>query len=291
MKKLLISLLALFLGNNSTFAQSLAPTVISSGGGYTSAGGYSLSFNIGEPVVTTTSAGSSILTQGFEQPTINAIVKFLARVFLQGAYAGSNTLNTNLPTLATFPTAQPFTGAPWNYAGTENSASIPANVTDWMLIELRDASFLPIAGGKRAVFLMSDGSLRDVDGTAGASFTGITPSNYYVIVRHRNHLAVMTSAQVALPNATTYDFTSAASAAYGTNQLKQLTDGKYALFAGDMNADGLVTVADYNLYGSNPSGINVYMPQDLNMDKLITVSDYNLYQPNASLIGVPPVRY
>jgi Secretion system C-terminal sorting domain len=54
---------------NCTRAQTLSPNVNSSAGDYYSAGGYSLSFTVGEmTMVNTVSGGSSILTQGFQQP-------------------------------------------------------------------------------------------------------------------------------------------------------------------------------------------------------------------------------
>jgi hypothetical protein len=61
--------------------------------------------------------------------------------------------------------------------------------------------------------------------------------------------------------------------------------------AGDINGDGYITVADYNLYSANASKINIYHPSDLNLDRNITVSDFNLYQPNSSSIAVSQMRY
>ena len=49
-------------------AQKLTPTVVSSGGSYFSAGGYTLSATIGEIAVTTLKTASLTLTQGFQQP-------------------------------------------------------------------------------------------------------------------------------------------------------------------------------------------------------------------------------
>ena len=46
----------------------LAPTVISSGGGYYEGESISISWTLGEVAVTTLSAGDIILTQGFQQP-------------------------------------------------------------------------------------------------------------------------------------------------------------------------------------------------------------------------------
>jgi hypothetical protein len=49
--------------------QSLSPVVVSSSGGFASVAGTSLSFTIGELAATETfTAGSTILTQGFQQP-------------------------------------------------------------------------------------------------------------------------------------------------------------------------------------------------------------------------------
>ncbi len=54
----------------SAQAQTLSPTVISTSGGFTLTGGYSLSSTTGEmTMVETFSSGSSILTQGFQQPS------------------------------------------------------------------------------------------------------------------------------------------------------------------------------------------------------------------------------
>ena len=53
----------------SAHAQSLSPTVIASGGNFSSVGGTSLSYTIGElAAIQTFSSASVILTQGFQQP-------------------------------------------------------------------------------------------------------------------------------------------------------------------------------------------------------------------------------
>lgn len=291
MKKLLfVQLLAWAVFAAGVQAQSLSPQVVASGGGYAEAGGYSLSYTVGEPVTATLASGSNILTQGFHQPDFQSIVKLLAKVYLEGAYNGAG-MNTTLATLPAFPLAQPYNTAPWNYNGTEQVAALPANVVDWLFVELRDATFTSVSGGKRAVFLLSDGTLRDVDGTPGATFTGAVPGNYYVIVRHRNHLAVMSAAQIGLPNATAYDFTTAAAQAFGPAQQKSLAGGAFGMYAGELDANGVFSVADFNFYAVTGSQTNVYNDADANLDKQVTVADFNLYQPNASVIGITQVRY
>jgi len=63
-----IIVFTLFAISFSSFGQKLTPTVVSSGGSYFSAGGYTLSATIGEIAVTTLKSGSLTLTQGFQQP-------------------------------------------------------------------------------------------------------------------------------------------------------------------------------------------------------------------------------
>ena len=61
-------LLLFIIFSKINFAQSISPVVISSGGGFTANGSAMLSSTVGEPMVETFSAGTVILTQGFQQP-------------------------------------------------------------------------------------------------------------------------------------------------------------------------------------------------------------------------------
>ena len=68
MKKSLLLFIALAV-RYSLLAQSLSPFVISSSGNYSQGGNISLSSTTGEStLISTFSSGSSILTQGFQQP-------------------------------------------------------------------------------------------------------------------------------------------------------------------------------------------------------------------------------
>jgi hypothetical protein len=64
-----ILLFSFLLAASCMNAQSISRQVIASSGAYASAGGYSLSYTVGEmAAIQTLSAGSTILTQGFQQP-------------------------------------------------------------------------------------------------------------------------------------------------------------------------------------------------------------------------------
>ena len=121
---------------------------------------------------------------------------------------------------------QPYNIAPWNYTGKESVSWDPyffknnPSIVDWVLLQLRTAT---IPGNpstatniiaQRAAFLKSDGTIVDLDGTNHVSFSGITHGSYYIVVKHRNHLAVMSADLVELKGITTYDFTTSESQVY-----------------------------------------------------------------------------
>ncbi|MCP4311835.1 MAG: T9SS type A sorting domain-containing protein [Bacteroidetes bacterium] len=67
-KSLIIIVLVLFTSVGLRAQESLAPSVVASGGGYFEAENISISWTLGELAVTTLSGGDMILTQGFQQP-------------------------------------------------------------------------------------------------------------------------------------------------------------------------------------------------------------------------------
>lgn len=117
---------------------------------------------------------------------VNVIIK----IFLQGAYQNGEmtTLISNI-----MPLSHPFLS---EYNGTENATSIPADVVDWILVELRKPAETVVA--RRAAFLRKDGVIVDLDGFSPVFFGGTESGDYFVAVKHRNHLGVMTSSTIQL---------------------------------------------------------------------------------------------
>jgi len=218
-------------------------------------------------------------------------VKVKVKAMLEGAYdTNTGLLTNNLNSLGVLPLAQPYSGGPWNYAGQECLNFPPVNMVDWVLVELRSAANSNTVFDKKAAVLLTDGSIVD-PGSDGVSFWNVSPASYFIVVRHRNHLDVISSATVAIPNSSAYSFTAAATQAMGTNQLKNLGTGIFALHSGDLNGDGVITVSDYNLFVQQSSFVNGYYPADASLDRSVTVADFNYYQPNASILGVSQIRY
>jgi len=230
--------------------------------------------------------------------TANCFVEVALTVWLEGANMGTlSVMQTQLQNNNFLPTMQPYSGIPWNYIGTENvlnAANIPNNTVDWVLVELRDANNLTIVISTRAAFLLADGSVVDYNelGATGVVFDDVNAGDYYLAVRHRNHLDVLSSVAVSVPNTTTpYDFTSAPSQAYGMAQQKQMPNGKFALLGGDASADGIISVNDFNHYLNQAATINGYYSADFDLDGVVGVGDFNVYQGNSTVIGISLIRY
>lgn len=215
------------------------------------------------------------------------------KLILEGAYDTEvGEMNTFLRSKNLVPTLQPFNALPWAYEGTENVVnlnSMPSNVVDWILVELRSESDTSLVA-QRAAWLLSDGSVMDVSGRKGVLFEDVASNEpYFLLVRHRNHLDVLSSMAVTLPN--TYDFTLSSSQVAGSGQLVGVSENVFALKAGDVDGNGVVSIADFNGYQTQQAFLNRYAESDLSMDGLVSVKDYNVYRLRASELGIPIVRY
>ena len=146
-----------------------------------------------------------------------------------------------------------------------------------MLVELRTGTASNSKVDERAEFIKSDGTIVDLDGTSPVTFTGLGANNYYVVVRHRNHLAIMTASAIPLSSSSTdYDFTTAQSQAFGINPLSDLGGGVFGMIAGDGNGDGGVTIVDRNLVWRVQNGTIGYLPGDFDLNSGVSIVDRNL---------------
>ena len=207
---------------------------------------------------------------------------------LEGPYNGSD-MNTALNSAGYLPLSQPFNVSPWNYAGTESVDSIPyADVVDWVLLETRNAdsaagATIETMSSRFAAFILNDGSIVDLDGTSNLKFNTQSDTNNFVVIRHRNHLGILSSSDLDYSSGVfSYDFTSSADKAFNSGQ-KNLGNGAYGMPGGDANADGEVNESDKTLWGTQ-AGTAGYKSADLNMNGQTDNSDKNdLIVPNNNL--------
>ncbi|MES2773603.1 MAG: hypothetical protein V4722_05440 [Bacteroidota bacterium] len=123
------------------------------------------------------------------------------------------------------------------------------SATDWIFIQLRSKTNPATILGTRSAIVQRDGTVVDIDGNSAIRFPSMPADDYYISVRHRNHLGTMTAAPLpaATFNSTTLiDFTTMSSAnlwnnaGYDGMEQATLSDGKRALWAGNANGDNKV---------------------------------------------------
>ncbi|HLP96315.1 MAG TPA: Ig-like domain-containing protein [Saprospiraceae bacterium] len=200
--------------------------------------------------------------------TVNATsVRLLAKMQLQGALYGSpdSLMRDNLRSAARIPKKEPYTALNPDFmhvggGGNEmvtDSATVFANygsnsIVDWVFIELRSSSNPATVVQTRAALLQRDGDVVDVDGVSPLVFENTNPAMFYVAIRHRNHLGSMTANAIQMTNeGTAIDFRNTATPLWddGTNLngFEQVTiNGKYALWAGNVNKNKSVVFAGQN---------------------------------------------
>ncbi|OWY18912.1 hypothetical protein C7N43_26455 [Sphingobacteriales bacterium UPWRP_1] len=227
-----------------------------------------------------------------QPPFINNGVLVKVKVYLQGAYAGGGLMSTQLSANNYLPNNQPYgPGTLWNYPGSECVNAIPANIVDWVLVEVRSSANSSTVLEHRAALLRNDGIVTDLNGSPGVLFGTLTPGiTYHVSVKHRNHVGVLSASPVTLPNAATLDLTVAANINNGSTQAASLGGGTVGMFAGDLYGNGIINYFDYAVYIITPPGINNYMSADANLDGNLDQTDFNWYRTNAGMIGINQVR-
>ena len=208
---------------------------------YTPIGVYSASnANYSSDHLHPSDAGYQIMADTWFAALQNYLPLLQLRVFLQGPYDAITTHQMSTAINSIIPSTSPYAQDPKHVTYT-----IPDSVTDWILLQFRPTK-TSAASSSKSCFLSKNGYVIDPNNlTTNISLgTLVSPdTNYYVVVKHRNHLAIMSSDSLQLNGIITYDFTTDQTKAYttGPNAMASFTDGKYGMYAGDANGDGQVT--------------------------------------------------
>jgi hypothetical protein len=171
-------------------------------------------------------------------------------------------LNNN-PTLTLTGLIQGF------YTGT---TMIPDTVT----VELRGAA------SPHSLVTSAKGVLNS---TGNGAFTLSGASNgtpYYLAVKHRNGVETWSGSTVSFSSgALGYNFTTAATQAYGSNML--LKSGKYCFYNGDVSHDGTIDLTDLiAVDNDNSAFVTGYTDTDCNGDGTVDLSDLIIVDNNNS---------
>ena len=187
--------------------------------------------------------------------------------------------------------------------------TIPANVVDWILLELRavtgsntsvnNANAATVVARKPA-FILNNGRIVDAEEYTGADPTvctgttehancpdvvfdqgnimsAISGKELYLAVWHRNHLAIISSDNLTETNGTyTYDFTTNVTQARGGDTgLKNVTGKGVAMYGGDVDQNGNINLDDYNAGILVNDGLATYLASDADLNTNTNLEDYN----------------
>ncbi len=212
---------------------------------------------------------------------INASLDY--KVNLEGAYMNDGTMSTALYDNGLLPLNQPFAGAPYNYNEPLTRATNIPGAVDWILLELREDPAVD-QGLKVPGILLSDGRIVDPVTLGYPTVEIESTKEYFVLVRHRNHLDIYSTLR-KLPNTyIPYDFRN--SDQHTIDQVKQMADGKFAMYAGDHNSDGSIGIGDFDFWKINPAMLNVYDNADYNLDGIVQTTDWDQWYLNRSKLGL-----
>lgn len=193
--------------------------------------------------------------------TLSGTVGLSLTAFLEGLYIGSGTM----------------TSAPNNAEAADPSLTglTSSSVADTIVVELHHATTFDSLFAWR-------GPISTL-GVASASFPGAVNGNsYYIVVKHRSSLETWSANPVSFGSSASYNFTTSASQAYGDNMIS-LGNGKYGIFAGDLNHDGFIDGSDFtDVDNDNANFALGYLFTDVNGDGYVDGNDFTSIDNNGS---------
>jgi hypothetical protein len=180
----------------------------------------------------------------------------ISSVMLEGLYNGGNTMRQ----------ANDEYGSKWT-----------PGVADHIVVELHNSVDYSIVE-----FSVSDVAL-STTGTSVVAIPSGYSGSYYLTIKHRNSIETSSSQPVDFSgNVINYTFDTQAQV-YGSN-LIQMIDGTYAIYAADIDQNGLIDGTDLNMIGNKNDAFAVgYMPEDVDGSGLVDGTDLNICGNNNDL--------
>ncbi len=172
--------------------------------------------------------------------------------FLNGAFLnnqGSNLMRDDLRAADLLPVTEPYSDiSTFQHKGKGGGEAIVPSlldvtgddaIVDWVFVEIRDAVNPASVLETKSALLQRDGDVVTITGDVVLFFPSLQEGNYFVAVRHRNHLGMMSDAPLYLSsmNAPLMDFTDIKVGAKGWNEAGRLVSGKRMHWLGDLNSD------------------------------------------------------
>ncbi|MBI5916145.1 MAG: tandem-95 repeat protein [Bacteroidetes bacterium] len=216
---------------------------------------------------------------------------------LYGAVIGNNNgplMRDNLRTKGFIPLLEPYSNMTGFHhkgagGGEETTPEMLAvtgadAIVDWVFVEIRDEQQPAIVLATSAALLQRDGDIVTAEGAPAIYLEGLQEGEYYVSIRHRNHLGLMfgASGYLTIADPPLLDFKLVNEAVNGGPTAGNMLNNTRSMWLGDINGDRRViyqgpnndvfslfseVMSDDNNVGNLANFIKQgYLNTDLNMD-------------------------
>ena len=187
-------------------------------------------------------------------------IRIAPKVWLQGPLLGvlnGGLMRDDLRARGLLPAQEPYTALPgFDHTGGGGGEAVTDSllyffegnnaIVDWVFVEIRDKNDPTTVVATQSALLQRDGDVVATDGSSALDYPLLPSDDYYVAIRHRNHLGAMIAAPLACtPTPRPIDFTDAAQPLYQrpdatANDAVRVFNGRRILWGGDLNGDGSV---------------------------------------------------
>jgi hypothetical protein len=247
---------------------------------------YAFFYFVAENCYNTDNSTSKVVVSSNCASTVQLGVK----AALQGSMAVSGaTMRNDLQNyfgefIGLLPAADPYNGGV-TYPNIGNLGGVAGAIVDWVKVEIRSAANPGTILETKSLLLKTDGNIVDVTGNV-PSFTPQL-GNVHVVIKHRNHVAIMSNPIAFGAGNVNYNFTTSlaqASNPFGDPVQMAFKNGIWCMWAGDINiaqdfsvdgVDGTIFVPAFK------QGIfDAYIRSDINLDGVVDGVDGTLFNNN-----------
>jgi hypothetical protein len=251
------------------------------------------------PTVTTTYSvtatnGSTSIDE--VKVVVNCTPILTSKLFLQFVNATTGIMPNDLLASGNFPLSDPYATAAFNTKFIHVNNSTVATTTptvlattgnnaivDWVFVELRTGvSGSTTVAYTKSALLQADGDVVDTDGLSPLAFTGAASGNYFVTMRHRNHLGFTTLNAIAISGTTPLlNFTNNSVPLNGITPTFAKSATVATLNGGDADSDGSLDGIDSTVWeNQNGAFDNYWLNSDYNMDSSVDGIDSTIWEIN-----------
>jgi hypothetical protein len=212
---------------------------------------------------------------------IRPTAKMDIKVFIEGAFDGDS-MTSGLT--SSFPSDQPYDQPPWFFNDPATvKLSNPDDIIDWCIVELRitqgdaESAVTTLPSFAQACVIMKDGSVLNPETGKLPWFFDSIPGNKFVVIRHRNHLDIISLNPMSKNNGVyNYDFTESSDKVLGgMSGYSELGSGYWGMAAGDTDGNGVINLLDLTDQWNPQAGKQGYHMGDVNLDEQVTNFDKN----------------